>query len=67
MTCQESITPNIIEDPCSGNQMSTDCLIYSNAITYLELPPNSTMTAVVQALLLSLIDARNRITALENA
>lgn len=67
MSCQQSITPTLTEDPCDGNQMSTDCLIYSNAITYLNLPPNSTMTVVVQALLLSLVDARNRITALENA
>ena len=65
--CPQSITPNIIEDPCEGKQASTDCLIYSNAIVYLNLPPNSTMTEVVQALLLSLVDARQRITALENA
>ncbi len=67
MACQESVTPNIIEDPCEGNQMSTDCVIYELAISYLFLPPNSTMTEVVQALLLSLVDARTRITALENA
>lgn len=65
--CQQSITPNLTEDPCAGKQSSTDCVIYELAISYLFLPPNSTMTEVVQALLLSLVDARNRITALENA
>ena len=67
MSCQESTTPSIIEDPCAGKQSSTDCVIFENAITYLFLSPNSTMTQVVQALLVSLIDARARITALENA
>lgn len=46
--------------------ISTDCVIYPNAISYLELPADSTMTNVVVSLVLSLIDARNRIETLEN-
>lgn len=64
-TCFQSITPNIIEDPCQGKHISTDCVIFNNSITYLSLPTNSTETEVIQALLLSLIDARTRIISLE--
>lgn len=78
--CYQSTTPNRIEDPCSGNQLSSNCVIFENNIVYLNLPANSTITQVVQALLVSLIDARQgiatlgaqnldfetRITALEN-
>jgi hypothetical protein len=45
--------------------ISTDCIIHADAISYLGLPINSSMTDVVNALLLSLIDARNRIEILE--
>lgn len=64
--CYTSTTPSRIEDPCEGNQTSTDCSLYPNSIVYLGLPANSTSTVVIQALLTSLVDARNRITALEN-
>lgn len=63
--CYQSTTPIRIEDTCEGNQTSSDCSLFPNSIVYLSLPPNSTMTQVVQALLLSLIDARQRITELE--
>lgn len=63
--CYQSTIPNRIEDPCKGNQISSDCSLFPNSITYLSLPPNSTMTQVVQALLVSLIDARQRIANLE--
>lgn len=63
--CPASIIPNLIEDPCEGNQLSSTCVIFENAISYLSLSPNSTMTQVVQSLLLSLIDARSRISVLE--
>lgn len=44
---------------------SSDCIIFQDAIAYLELPPNSTATEVFVAMLASLIDARNRIINLE--
>ena len=46
---------------------STDCVIYEEAATYLGLPENSSMTNLLEALLLSLIDARNRILILESS
>ena len=65
MSCQESIIPVLIEDECHGEQVSTTCVIKSAAITYLSLPPNSTLTEILNAYLLSLVDARNRILVLE--
>jgi len=65
MSCQESIIPVIIEDECHGEQVSANCVVLETAITYLNLPPNSTITTVLNAYLLSLVDARNRILVLE--
>lgn len=45
--------------------ISTNCVIHEDAIAYLGLPENSSMTDVVDALLLSLIDARSRLLILE--
>lgn len=44
---------------------SSDCTIFTEAITYLGLPADSSLTEVINAMLLSLIDARNRISILE--
>ena len=51
--------------PCEEFK-SSDCIIFENAIVYLGLPAGSTSTEVFMALLASLIDARNRITNLED-
>jgi len=50
-------------EPCELK--SSDCIIYEDAIAYLSLSSGSTQTEVVQALLSSLIDARDRINSLE--
>ena len=55
-----------IPDDCNGERKSTNCVIYPSAITYLGLSSESTATQVVDNLLLSLVDARNRIQLLEN-
>ena len=44
---------------------SNECVIHEEAITYLGLKENSSMKEVVEALLTSLMDARNRILILE--
>lgn len=46
--------------------ISTDCIIHEEAISYLGLPENSSTTDVLTAYLSSLIDSRNRVTALES-
>ena len=45
--------------------IDTDCILHADAISYLGLPENSSLTDVIDALLSSLIDARNRIEILE--
>lgn len=47
--------------------IKSDCIIYEEAISYLGLQENATMTEVIEAMLLSLIDARSRIITLETA
>ena len=55
-----------IPDNCNGERKSTNCVIYPTAITYLGLSSESTATQVIDNLLLSLVDARQRIELLEN-
>jgi hypothetical protein len=63
---QGIIVPSqLIIDPCGGKRTSTNCIITENAITYLSLPLNSTLTEIINALVLSLSDARNRVNTLE--
>ena len=54
-----------IPDNCNGERKSTNCVIYPTAITYLSLPSGATATQVIDNLLLSLVDARNRVQLLE--
>lgn len=46
--------------------IKTKCVIKEDAISYLNLPANSTLEDILAAYLASLIDARNRIHNLEN-
>jgi hypothetical protein len=65
MPCDNNIQIIQNSDPCNGKRYSTDCTIYPSAITYLDLPSDSTVTQVIDNLLLSLVDARSRIELLE--
>ena len=60
----------VVEVDCSASKcednISTDCIIHEDAIAYLSLPNNSTTTEIIEALIGSLTDARNRILVLEN-
>jgi hypothetical protein len=60
------IPTNEAVEPCSGKYTNSDCTLFAEAITYLQLPANSTLTDVIKNLILSLADARLRITSLEN-
>lgn len=64
-TCQTYVPVVQNEDPCNGEQYSTNCVIHQAAIVYLSLPANSTLTVVLQNYLASLVDARARIAVLE--
>lgn len=63
--CPSSVTPIIVDDPCQGNRIKTACVISTKALTYLGLPPNSTLENIIDALLLSLADARTRLAQAE--
>lgn len=64
--CNNGITiPTLITDSCNGEVKLSDCVIYQDAITYLGLPANSNITTIIEALVLSLKDARDRILVLE--
>jgi hypothetical protein len=65
MPCNNNTQIVQIPDDCNGKRYSTDCIIYPSAITYLDLPSDATVTQVIDNLLLSLVDARNRIELLE--
>lgn len=45
--------------------IDSNCIMHAEAIAYLGLPENSSITEVIAAVLLSLQDARNRILILE--
>lgn len=52
-------------DPCVGVHTSTNCIFYPEAITYLFIDPNEDLTAVIQAMVLSLQSNNTRTTQLE--
>ena len=54
-----------IPDPCNGERISTDCVTYSSAITLLALPPNSSNTEVINALVLAINSLIGRVELLE--
>ena len=66
MACNNNTQIVQIPDDCKGERKSTNCIIYPTAITYLGLSSESTATQVIDNLLLSLVDARQRIELLEN-
>ena len=65
MPCNNNTQIVQIPDDCNGERKSTNCVIYPSAITYLGLSSESTATQVIDNLLLSLVDARQRIELLE--
>ncbi len=65
--CNQTNIPTTDNTPLACPEFTlTDCIIYEEAIAYLGLPENSPMTDVVENMMLSLIDARNRVEILES-
>lgn len=52
LICNEGITvPNLTESPCpDGVFYSTSCVVHESAIVSLDLPENSLLSAVINAL-----------------
>ena len=66
MICNNGINiPTLPSDPCNGERISTDCVTYSSAITLLDLPPNSSNTEVINALVLAINSLIGRVELLE--
>lgn len=66
-TCSQTDIPILNQqvDPCNGIHTSTNCIFYPEAITYLFINPNEDLTAVIQAMVLSLQSNNTRTTQLE--
>jgi len=53
--CQTGTSvPNLTPESCNGEYKSTQCIIHSTAISYLNLPVNSSQQAINNALILAL-------------
>lgn len=68
MACPtKTITPetDATPIPCDGCFIFDECVTRETAITYLSLPANSNMLEIVDALVASLQNARDRIIVLE--
>lgn len=46
--------------------IDSNCVIFKNAIAYLGLSENTSIEEVLKAIMISLINIRNRVTELEN-
>lgn len=68
MSCDQINIPYVdnSDSPCQSSLSST-CVFNPDALTYLGLSAFATQAEINQALLNSLIDARNRIYQLENS
>lgn len=53
--------------PCDGNQLQTECVLRTTAISYLGLPANSNLDEIINALVNALQDTRNRLELAEEA
>ena len=65
MSCNNNTQIVQIPDDCNGKRISTDCVTYSSAITLLALPPNSSNTEVINALVLAINSLIGRVELLE--
>ncbi len=64
--CKQANVPQVDNTALECNQfVNSQCVLHPDVLTYLNLPANSNMRVVINTLLASLSDARNRITLLE--
>lgn len=67
MACNNNINVPTTDNtqPDCLNPIDANCVFYQEVINYLSLPAMSTAHEIIDALILSLMNARNRITTLE--
>jgi hypothetical protein len=58
--------PTLQEEECGGVYTSDACIVHAAAITYLNLPANSSVNTIVNALVLALMYKEEQITALSD-
>ena len=65
--CTQTNIPQVDNElpACEDGYINSDCVIFTDVISYLGLPEDSDLTTVINTLILSLQDARNRIISLE--
>lgn len=63
--CYDGIViPPKEQEPCNGKYTSTDCVIHQASIPSLDLPANSSMTEVIEALKLAILFKEEQIQSL---
>lgn len=65
MSCNNNTQIVQIPDDCNGKRISTNCVTYPSAIPSLDLPPNSSNTEVINALVLAVNSLIERVELLE--
>ena len=65
--CKNGIEVPILfpTDFCKGQKTSTRCIVNQDAITLLQLPPNSTQEEVNNAMVIAIASLINRVVSLE--
>ena len=67
MSCDNGIViPTLSTDKCGGKKMYDECIIHEQAITFLDLPANSSIKDVIDKLILIISGQNTRIQSLEN-
>ena len=61
------IPPNLQEDPCLGKRINSACVIHPDALTLLDIPSNTPVRDIINALVIALNSALNRIQDLETS
>lgn len=67
--CSQSNIPQVDETALECAEcgfITTKCVIYPEVISYLGLPDNTDLSTVIETLMLSLIDVRNRVQIIED-
>lgn len=57
--------PDKIEEPCNGEYTLDQCIIHAAAISYLELPTNSSLMTIINTFVLALIAKDDQIAELD--
>jgi len=57
--------PEKLEEACGGNYTLDQCIIHASAISYLELPTNSSLMTIINTFVLALMAKDDQIAELD--